>query len=152
MDEAQFMRAWALSQIAPGINLLKLTVLFGFQLRGWPGVLAGAAGLMLPSALATSLMVAGFSLVRGQRLVQAAMRGLLPATIGLSLAMGWQMAQPLLARARRDGPLRLGLHLMILVAGGLLLAVANVSPVLILLLTGLAAVIGFALVPAKSHA
>ncbi len=111
LTEDEFVRTWALSQISPGINLVKLTVLVAHRLRGWPGLLAGLAGLLLPSALVTVLMTAGFTLIRGQPLVQAAMRGILPATIGLSLAMAFQMGQPLFTRAYKEGILRLGGHL-----------------------------------------
>ncbi len=151
LDEETFVRTWALAQISPGINLLKLTVLVGYRLRGWPGLLAGVAGLLLPSGAATVLMTAGFSLIRGQPLVQAAMRGILPATIGLSLAMGVQMAQPLLTRARREGKARLGVHLLILVGAALLLGLGNVSPVVVLLVSGAAAVILLALIPLKAE-
>jgi chromate transporter len=147
LDEETFVRTWALAQISPGINLLKLTVLVAYRLRGWPGLLAGVAGLLLPSGAVTVLMTAGFSLIRGQPLVQAAMRGILPATIGLSLAMGVQMAQPLLTRAHREGKARLGAHVLILVCAALLLGVANVSPALVLLISGTAAVILLAWIP-----
>jgi chromate transporter len=136
MDEETFVRTWALAQISPGINLLKLTVLVGYYLRGWPGLLAGMAGLLIPSASATILMTAGFAMVRQQPLVQAALRGILPATIGLSLAMAVQMGQPLLARAHREGPRRLGLQIGVMVLAGLLLALWNVSPLVILMASG----------------
>ena len=142
------MRTWALAQISPGINLLKLTILVGNRLRGWPGLIAGAAGLLIPSALITVLMTAGFSLVRSQPLVQAAMKGILPATIGLSLAMAYQMGQPLLARAQKEGRPRLAANLAILAASGYLMAV-GVSPVLVLLLAGAAAMLLMAVIPAR---
>lgn len=149
LDEETFVRTWALAQISPGINLLKLTMLVGYWLRGWPGLLAAAAGLMVPSALVTVLMTAGFTLVRGQPLVQAAMRGILPATIGLSLAMAVQMGQPLIAHGRREGPARLGLHAAVIVSSALLLALWTVSPVLILLAAGGVTILLHALVPAR---
>lgn len=152
LDEETFVRTWALAQISPGINLLKLTMLVGYWLRGWPGLLAATAGLMVPSALVTVLMTAGFTLVRGQPLVQAVMRGILPATIGLSLAMAVQMGQPLLAHGRREGPARLGLHAAVIVSSALLLALWTVSPVLILLVAGGATILLHALVPARSLA
>jgi chromate transport protein ChrA len=81
--------------------------------------------------------------------VKAAMRGILPATIGLSVAMGVQMAQPLFGHARQEGPLRISIYLIILTAAGLLLAVANFSPVSVLVLSGAAGALVLALVPAK---
>jgi chromate transporter len=150
LDEEQFVRDWALAQISPGINLVKLTALVGYQLRGWPGIVMAMSGLLLPSAAITALMTAGFSIIHSQPLVQAAMRGILPATIGLSIAMGVQMAQPVLARARQEGGVRLGAHILILVGAALLLAVGNVSPVPALLLAGVAAILLMAMFPIKS--
>jgi chromate transporter len=151
LDEEEFVRDWALAQISPGINLVKLTALVGFQLRGWQGVVMAMSGLLLPSAAITALMTAGFSTIRSQPLVQAAMRGILPATIGLSLAMGVQMAQPVLARARQEGGVRLGAHILILVGAAGLLAVANVSPVAVLFLAGVAAILLMAIFPIESR-
>ena len=107
------------------------------------------SGLLIPSASATILMTAGFSLIRGQPLVQAAMRGILPATIGLSLAMAYQMGQPLLLRGYREGPARLGLQIAVIVAAGLLLARWGVSPLLVLMGGGGVTVILHMLVPVQ---
>jgi chromate transporter len=150
LDEEEFVRAWALVQVSPGINLLKLTILVGHRLRGWPGIAVASAGLLLPSALVTVLMTAGFTAVRSQPLVQAAMKGILPATIGLSLAVAVQMAQPVLVRANQEGRARLGVHLGILASAALLM-VGGVSPALVLLLAGGAAVLLLALVPVRSQ-
>ena len=39
LSEEEFVRDWALVQISPGINLVKLTVMVGYNLMGWPGIL-----------------------------------------------------------------------------------------------------------------
>ncbi len=150
LDENEFVRAWALAQIAPGINLLKLTVMLGYRLRGWPGLAAAVAGLLVPSAAVTVLMTAGFATIRSIPLVQAIMKGILPATIGLSLAMGAQMAQPLFTRAHQEGRARLGAHFLILLSAALVMAFTHVSPVFILLLAGVATVVVLAAVPVKA--
>lgn len=152
LREDEFIRTWALAQISPGINLIKLTVMVGHKLRGWPGLFSAAAGLLLPSASATVLMTAGFGLIRKQPLVQSAMRGILPATIGLSLAMAVQMAQPLMERSYKEGPARLSSAIVIITTATLALAWWNVSPVIILLLSGAVTVTVMALVPAKQAA
>jgi len=149
LDDDEFVRWWALVQIAPGTNLIKLTLLIGRKLRGLPGMFAAIAGLLMPSALVTVLMTAGFTAVQGQPLVQAAMRGVLPAAIGLSLAMGVQMAQPLAVRAYREGPPRLAVSILIVVAAGWLMASNAVSPVLALLGAGAATMLLLILVPAR---
>ncbi len=143
------MKDWALAQISPGINLLKLTVLLGNRLRGWTGIASATAGLLVPSALVTALMTAGFATIRSQPLVQAALKGILPAAIGLSLAMGVQMGQPLLTKAYREGYLRLGLQVTILAGAAVLFALNAVSPVIVLLLAGAITISVMALIPAK---
>jgi len=150
LNEEEFVRAWALAQIAPGINLVKLTVLIGHRLRGWPGIAVAVSGLLLPSAGVTVLMTAGFSAIRSQPLVQAALRGILPATIGLSVAMAVQMAQPVFTRAYQEGYARLAAHGLIMVCSGVLLAANLVSPVIALLLAGLAASLVMAVIPSRA--
>jgi len=150
LSEEEFVRDYALSQIAPGINLLKLTILIGNRLRGRSGLVVALVGLLVPSAAVTALMTAGFSLIRSQPLVQAAMKGILPATIGLSLAMGVQMAAPLLSGAYKEGPVRLGTNIAILVLAALLMAFTNISPILVLLMAGAVTVLLLAFVPAQA--
>jgi chromate transporter len=146
VNEGEFVHDWALAQIAPGINLVKLTILITYKLHGGMGVAAGMAGLLLPSALITVGMTAGFNAIRDQPVIQAMMHGVLPATIGLSVAMAVQMAQPLFNHTREEGIPRLFIQSFILVTAALLLAILNLSPVIILVLAG---VIGaLALIPA----
>jgi chromate transporter len=149
MEEGEFVRTWALVQMAPGINLVKLTALVGYKLRGWVGLACAMSGLLLPSALVTVLMTAGYSAVRDQPLVQAALKGLLPATIGLSLMMSLQMAHPLLKKAHAESPSRLVVHLLILASAGLVFGLLNASPVAVLLGGGAAGVLLFALLPVR---
>ena len=141
LTEEEFVRAWAVAQIAPGINLVKLTVMLGYRLNGWLGVFAAVVGLLLPSATVTVLMTAGLATIRNLTWVQAMMKGILPATIGLSVAMGVQMAQPIFLRAHKEGRIRLGAHLAILLNAALLMGFTKLSPVIILLLSGLAAIV-----------
>ena len=149
MDEQEFVRTWALAQVTPGINLLKLTVLIGYKLQKWPGVFLAVSGLLAPTAFATALMTAGFALIRGMPAVQAVMKGVLPATIGLSLAMAAQMAQPLFTRAYREGPGRLGASVGVMGCAALLMATGKISPVLVLLLAGGITALLMAAVPAR---
>jgi len=149
LDDQEFVRTWALAQVTPGINLLKLTILIGSRLRGWGGVAACVSGLMIPTALITALMTAGFALIRANPLVQAVMKGVMPATIGLSLAMALQMALPLFARARREGPARVSVSAGVLAAAAALMALGWISPVLVLLLSGGLTAALLALVPAR---
>jgi len=150
LSEEEFVRNYALSQIAPGINLLKLTILIGNRLRGRSGLIVSLLGLLVPSAAVTALMTAGFSAIRSQPVVQAVMKGILPATIGLSLAMGFQMAAPLLSGAYKEGPIRLGANIVIVILAAGLMAFSNISPLLVLLMAGAGTVLLLALVPVQT--
>lgn len=147
LSQEEFVQTWALAQMAPGINLIKLTIMIGYRLRGWSGLLAAIAGLLLPSAAVTILMTAGFASIRNLPWIQALIKGILPAVIGVSLAMGIQMAHPMLQRAYREGAARLATHLFILASAALLIGIVRLSPVIILVLAGITAVGLFQLTP-----
>jgi chromate transporter len=149
MTESEFLRTWALAQISPGINLVKLTALVGYKLRGWAGLGTAMTGFLLPSGTVTVLMTVGFSIIRNQPLVQAAMRGILPATIGLSLATGVRMARSPLTQAHQEGRFRLSAHLVVTAGAALLMATGHISPVLILLLAGIATLLLLRIIPAE---
>ena len=152
LNEMEFTRDWALVQVAPGINLIKLTALIGFKLRGWPGVAAAVGGLVIPAACVTALMTAAYAAVRDVPAVQAAMRGLVPATIGLSVAIAAQMGLPLLGLAKRESDPRLASHLVIMAGAALLLGVVGLSPALVLLLAGAATALILAILPGGARA
>lgn len=136
LPEDLFLKYWALAQMTPGIGLAKMTLLIGKRLHGWPGLAAAISGLMLPSALITTLMTAGYAVIQDAPVVKAAMRGILPATIGLTLALSWDLGRPLLIAARLNGKAFLALAVGVVAAAALLFALAQVSPVVILLLAG----------------
>ncbi|MCD6289888.1 MAG: chromate transporter [Anaerolineae bacterium] len=136
VSEEEFAQSWALVQISPGINLIKFTVLMGYRLHGVLGILTAVSGFLAPSALITVLMTAGFAVVRGSPDVQAAMRGVMPATVGLGLALGVEMAWPLLKRSYAEGRASLGVHIMLMVGAALSLVMLGASPIAVLLASG----------------
>jgi chromate transporter len=105
--EEEFARDWALCQAAPGINLLGFSALIGRHLGGTPGIFAAMLGMVLPSALITGLLAAAFASLRHHPSVEAAMRGVVPATVGLGLASIYRMLRPLVRQGwKRKGLLR----------------------------------------------
>lgn len=135
----QFARYWGICQIAPGINLLALTILIGWHLHGSIGVLVSLLGLLAPSVSITVLMTALYTGVRDTPMVQAALRGVVPATVGLGLLMSWQLVLPLLTLSRQKGKAPLLLSITILLASAGALAVLQTPVVLVLLGAGIAA-------------
>ena len=136
LTDAEFTRSWGLCQVAPGINLLALTILIGRKAGGAAGIAAALTGLLVPSASITILMTALYARVRHAGAVQAALRGLLPATIGLGLIACIQMARPLAATARKEGIDTLAVSLTALLGSAYAIAFRHVPVAAALLASG----------------
>jgi chromate transporter len=136
VEAEEFNRLFALVQIAPGINLLALTILIGKRLLGWRGLLLSLFGLLLPSVGMTTLLTAGYARVQHTTLAQNAMHGFLPATVGLGCVTSIQMAYTALAEAKREGNLSLALGLAVLAASGLAVGLLGWAVLPVLFLAG----------------
>ncbi len=136
MRAEEFSRAWAICQIAPGINLLGLTILIGWRLRQAPGAALAIIGLLLPSASLTALLTAAYASIRGQPLAQAALRGVVPATVGLGAVLSWQLGWPLIRDSRREGRASLLVSLALLTGSGAAVLLWHPPVILVLLGSG----------------
>lgn len=123
----EFTRSWAVCQIAPGINLLGLTILVGWHVGRVRGVLLALAGLLIPSVVLTILLTALYAQIQALGWVQAGMNGLIPATVGLGLLLAAQMARPLLRESQREGRLSLALSVALLLGSAALAAFTTIS-------------------------
>ncbi|GAC1536500.1 MAG: hypothetical protein NVS2B7_06210 [Herpetosiphon sp.] len=120
MTEAEFTRDWSICQVAPGINLLGVTILIGWRLARVRGVALALLGLLLPSVTITVLLSALYTRIQGLAIVQAALRGIIPATVGIGLLLVLQLVRPLFAESQHEGRINL------LVSSGLLVSSAVV--------------------------
>lgn len=103
LTDEEFTDYWAIAQVAPGINLLALTTLIGWRVARAGGVAMCLLGLLLPSIAITIVLTAVYGQVRGLAAVQSALRGIIPATVGLSVLLLWRLAAPLYNDSRREG-------------------------------------------------
>jgi chromate transporter len=133
----EFVGFWNLCVFTPGINLIALTVLIGRKLGGARGIAASLLGMLLPSATITCLLAAGFKLVQNNSLVQAVLRGVIPATAGVMLLVGLRFAQPLLSLARKEGVLSLLASASIILACAAAIIVFRISVIPVLLCAAL---------------
>lgn len=117
VSEADFARGWALCQMSPGINQIGLTILLGRQIAGTRGIAICLLGLLTPSVLLTVAVTAGYAAVRGNSTAQAALRGAIPATVGIGLFTALQMATATLKESAKEGKVALAFS-------GILLATA----------------------------
>ena len=136
LSDAEYSRYWGICQIAPGINILGLVILIGWQVSGALGVALALAGLLLPSAAITILLTAMYSRIEQVPLVQAALRGVVPATVGLGLLLAVGMLRPLLAASRKEGRASLAVTLALLVGSVLAVALTSAPVVAVLWGTG----------------
>ena len=133
LSDAQFSASVAIAQAAPGPNVLFVAVI-GWNVAGAPGALATMAGILLPSTLLSLAATRFGARHRQARGVRAFTAGLAPLTLGLLLATGWLLADPLV----RDPEHRLG-ALALIAASVLVMTRTRVGP---LWLVGLGAVAG----------
>ncbi len=93
LSDAQFTSSVAIAQAAPGPNVLFVAVV-GWNIAGLAGAAATLAGSLLPSAtlaLAATRFGDERSDSRGMRAFTA---GMAPLTLGLLLATGWILTEP----------------------------------------------------------
>ena len=103
ITDDEFTRYWGICQIAPGINILGLVILIGGRVAGAAGAVLALIGLLVPSAAITVALTAAYASIRQAPLVRAAIAGVIPATVGLGLLLGYTMVRPLLTAAKREG-------------------------------------------------
>jgi chromate transporter len=130
MSAEEFIRYWAICQIAPGINLI------GWRLRRGPGAALAILGLLLPSVTLTALLTAIYASVREQPLAEAALHGVVPATVGLGAILSWQLGWPLMRDSRREGGASLVVSIALLVGSGAAVVLWHPPVILILLGSG----------------
>ncbi|HLH32348.1 MAG TPA: chromate transporter [Terriglobia bacterium] len=132
ITDEDFTRYWGICQIAPGINILGLVVLIGWRVAGAVGAALSLCGLLLPSAAITVALTSIYASVREAPLVRAAIAGVVPATVGLGLFLGFTMTRPLLNSARREGSASTLIAIVLLLASTIVAARAQ-TPVLAIL-------------------
>jgi len=93
LSDAQFTTSVAIAQAAPGPNVLFVAVV-GWNIAGLAGVAATLSGSLLPSAT-LALAAARFGDERrASRGMRAFTAGMAPLTLGLLLATGWILTEP----------------------------------------------------------
>lgn len=99
----EFTHFWSLATLTPGINLIALSILIGKRMGGVRGIIISLAGFLLPSAAMTCLLTALFKQIEYLPVVQAVIKGIVPATGAIMLLVGLNFARPLLRKALKEG-------------------------------------------------
>jgi len=85
LTNSQFAELYTLAQVAPGPNVMYVT-LIGWQLAGWAGAAATTLPLLVPAGTLTLFVAHLSERYPDARIGRAVRRGLMPITIGLTLA------------------------------------------------------------------
>lgn len=88
----QFATAFALSQIAPGPNILLMTMA-GWRIAGWSGLAVATLATILPTSLIALMAGRGEGRLANARWYAMSKRALPPLVVGLIMASGMVTAQ-----------------------------------------------------------
>jgi chromate transporter len=129
ITDEQMVDYYALGQSVPGIIAMNTAALVGYQKRGVPGAVFGAAGMAAPSLIVILLVAAFFTPYFDHPVVLKAFAGIRSAVVALVVMAVWQVgrksvdggAKVLIAVGTFLAIVGLGLHpVLLIVAGGLL--------------------------------
>lgn len=93
IEDREFVAGVALGRIMPGSGGVNLTVQVGRLLRGGPGALVAALGLLSGPLLVVVALAALYQRIAGNPAVHAVLAGIAAAAVGLTLATGAKLVR-----------------------------------------------------------
>ncbi len=127
ISEEDFLDVLAISQSAPGILAVNISIFLGYRLRGTRGSIVATLGSALPSFLIILLIAMFFAGYQDNPVVVSIFKGIRPVVVSL-------IAVPMINMAKKA---KLNIYTGILAAAtALLIVFLNVSPLYILMVTG----------------
>ena len=127
ISEEDFMDVLAISQSAPGILAVNISIFLGYRLRGTKGSIVATLGSALPSFLIILLIAMFFAGYQDNPAVISIFKGIRPVVVSL-------IAVPMINMAKKA---KLNIYTGALaLATALLIVFVKVSPLYILLVTG----------------
>ena len=140
----EFTQLWSLCLLTPGMNLVAVTALIGKRLGGARGIVVSVAGLLLPSATITCLLAALFVRAEHSAIVQAALRGIVPATAGIMALAAVNFARPLIRARATTGRWYLWASAVLVPLSALAIIAWNVSTIAVVVGAALLGALFFA--------
>ncbi len=93
ISQDEFMDLMAISQSAPGIFAVNISIFIGYKLRGIRGSIVTALGTILPSFLIILAIALFFSNYQDNPFVEKIFKGIRPAVVALIAAPTFTMAK-----------------------------------------------------------
>ncbi len=97
----QFLEDYALAKMSLGVNLVALAGLVGSRIAGPRGAAVAVAALLVPAAAITLALTAGYTVVRDEPLLRAALSGAGPAAAGVTAGLAFSFARQSVRRGWR---------------------------------------------------
>lgn len=128
IEEEDFMDVLAISQSAPGLLAVNISIFLGYRLKGVKGSIVATLGSVLPSFLIILLIAMFFAGYQDNPTVIKIFKGIRPVVVSL-------IAVPVINMARKA---KLNIYTgMLAVATALLVTFLKVSPIYILMVAGI---------------
>lgn len=124
VEHEEFLDLMAVSQAAPGVFAVNMSIFIGYKRAGVKGSVACAIGNVLPSVLIILLIALFFHQFKEHEVVENIFKGIRPAVVALILVPTFNMART--ARINRR-------NVWIPIATALLIWLLGVSPIYIII-------------------
>ena len=128
LNQEDFIDLLAVSQSAPGVFAVNISIFIGYKLKKFPGALALALGAILPSFLIILGIALFFQQFKEYEAVENIFKGIRPAVVALIAAPTFTLAKS--AKINRY-------NLWIPIVSALLIWLLGVSPVYVIALAGI---------------
>ena len=139
LTDTQFGSLIALSQAAPGPNVLVMT-LIGYQVAGFAGAIGATLAFLIPSSIVVLAAAQSIARAGDARWVRILKTGLGPLTAGLVLASGSVLARGVLTHLA-EGQAMIAAAIMLVVTAGAVFT--RINPLWLILAAGGAGVVLF---------
>lgn len=135
---AEFSDLATIAEMTPGPIAINAATFTGIKIAGFPGALAATAGNIMPSIIISSLLAFIYYRFKGAKTLESVLKSIRPATIGLILSAGISLLQYAIFINGDIGINSLDLiNLFVFIAAFLLLRKTKLSPILVMMLSGL---------------
>ena len=127
IDSSEFIDILALSQSAPGILAVNISIVTGYRIRKFTGAVTATLGTVLPSFIIILLIAMFFKQFQDNEVVERIFKGIRPAVVALIAAPVFKLGKS--ARITRY-------NLWIPIAAALLIWLFGFSPIWVGLIAG----------------
>ena len=128
IESSEFVDMLALSQSAPGILAVNISIATGYRIRGIGGAITATLGTVLPSFIIILLIAMFFRRFQDNEVVERIFKGIRPAVVALIAAPVFKLGKS--ARINRH-------NLWIPIVAALLIWLLDFSPIWVVLIAGI---------------